>query len=123
MPGQISVVELARLLAAGEGPAGSAAPRSPRPPLLLDVRQPWENELVALASSLLIPLDELDERWPEIEEARQAPDTLIVAYCHHGVRSLSAAALLEAKGVGPVVSLAGGIDAWSRVVDPALPRY
>jgi len=116
MPEQISVAELARLLSgAGAGPAGS--------PLLLDVRQPWENELAQLEASLLIPLPELDERWPEVQEAQAKPERLIVAYCHHGVRSLSAAAILEAHGVGPVVSLAGGIDAWSRIVQPGLPRY
>jgi len=118
MPGQMHVAELARLLAAGaDGPA--SAPR----PLLLDVRQPWENELVQLAPSLLVPLQELDDRWSEVRDAQAGAGTLIVAYCHHGVRSLSAAAILEAHGVGPVVSLAGGIDAWSRIVDPALPRY
>jgi len=116
MPGQISVAELARLLAA----AGADRARSP---LLLDVRQPWENELAKLADSLLIPLPELDEHWSDVAEAQAQPDRLIVAYCHHGVRSLSAAAILEAHGVGPVVSLAGGIDAWSRIVEPALPRY
>lgn len=116
MPGQISVAEVARLLAgAGDDPSAQ--------PLLLDVRQPWENELAMLAPSLLVPLPELDERWPEVAAAQARPDRLIVAYCHHGVRSLSAAAILEAHGVGPVVSLAGGIDAWSRVVDPTLPRY
>jgi adenylyltransferase/sulfurtransferase len=117
MPGQISVAELARLLASvGEGAPSTA-------PLLLDVRQPWENEVAKLTPSLLVPLPELDERWTEVREAQAQPDTLIVAYCHHGVRSLSAVAILEAHGVGPVVSLAGGIDAWSRLVDPALPRY
>jgi len=118
MPGQISVAELTRLLAgAGDGSTVAA------PPLLLDVRQPWENELVKLALSFLLPLPELDERWEEVAAAQAQPDRLIVAYCHHGVRSLSAAAILETHGVGPVVSLAGGIDAWSRVVDPTLPRY
>ena len=118
MPGQMHVAELARLLAAGaDGPA--SAPR----PLLLDVRQPWENELVQLAPSLLVPLQELDDRWSEVRDAQAGAGTLIVAYCHHCVRSLSAAAILEAHGVGPVVSLAGGIYAWSRIVDPALPRY
>jgi len=116
MPDQISVAELARLLAAtGADP--------PAAPLLLDVRQPWENELAKLDASLLVPLPELDERWAEVAEAQANPARLIVAYCHHGVRSLSAAAILEARGVGPVVSLAGGIDAWSSLVEPALPRY
>jgi rhodanese-related sulfurtransferase len=46
-----------------------------------------------------------------------------VVYCHHGVRSLTGAALLAQAGVGPVASLAGGIDAWSRLIDPAVLRY
>jgi rhodanese-related sulfurtransferase len=39
------------------------------------------------------------------------------------VRSLSAAAYLERAGYHNVRSLAGGIDAWSCEVDPAVPRY
>ncbi|APR81781.1 Rhodanese-related sulfurtransferase [Minicystis rosea] len=88
--------------------------------LLLDVRQPWEHETAALPGSVLIPLDELPSRADEIELPEGAT---IVAYCHHGVRSLSAAALLERLGFADVVSLRGGIDAWSIHVDPGVPRY
>ena len=105
---QITVQELARRLAAGETV------------MLLDVRQPWEHELARLPASLLIPLPELEERWTEVHPA---PGVLTVAYCHHGVRSLGAAAFLEANEVGPVASLAGGIDAWSQQIDPGIPRY
>jgi rhodanese-related sulfurtransferase len=108
MPRQITVDELARMLAAAE------------PVRLLDVRQSWEHDIAALPASLLIPLAELDDRWSEVEAG---PRTLIVAYCHHGVRSLNAAAFLETKGIGPVASLAGGIDAWSLHMDPKIPRY
>jgi adenylyltransferase/sulfurtransferase len=48
---------------------------------------------------------------------------MLVVYCHHGVRSLSAAAYLRRLGHVNVRSLAGGIDAWSCEVDPAVPRY
>jgi adenylyltransferase/sulfurtransferase len=120
MPRQISVSELAHLLASGA------------PVRLVDVRAPWEHARVHLPDSTLIPLPELEERWSELVRAPEEPHpeaqppadgALIVAYCHHGVRSLGAAALLEAKGVGPVASLAGGIDAWSRLIDPAVPQY
>ncbi len=110
MPRQISVDELARLLA------------TPEPPTLLDVREAWEHDTAALPGTLLIPLHELEKRWPEVEGSVKGGN-LIVVYCHHGVRSLSGAAILEAHQVGPVASLAGGIDAWSRVIDPAIPRY
>ena len=109
MPRQITVRELQSLRETGA------------PIVLIDVRQGWEHETCALPDSLLLPLDELRERWAEAEPATAG--ALIVAYCHHGVRSLGAASILEAHGLGPVVSLAGGIDAWSREIDPAVPRY
>src|ERR1700688_3305407 len=83
---------------------------------LLDVRQQWEHEAAALPDSQLIPLNQLAERVVEVE----APaGTLLVVYCHHGIRSLSAAAYLERHGFTNVASLAGGIDAWSQTIDPS----
>ena len=70
----------------------------------LDVRQPWENETVKLPNSILIPLGELPQRAGELP---QDDEHLIVVYCHHGVRSLSGAAILEGSGVKQVASLAG----------------
>lgn len=87
---------------------------------LLDVRQPWENRLASLPGSLLIPLGELPQRAKEIGSDRTAP---LVVYCHHGIRSQSAATYLERLGYQDVHSLAGGIDAWSCEVDPTVPRY
>jgi rhodanese-related sulfurtransferase len=108
MPRQISVRELAMRLA------------NDHPVRLLDVRQPWENGLAALPDSQLIPLNELAARAGEIDVPEGA---LLVVYCHHGIRSLSAAAALERLGFENVVSLTGGIDAWSCQVDPTVPRY
>ncbi len=105
---EIGVRELERKIAAGAQL------------LLVDVREPWEHALAALPGSLLVPLGELPER---IDEVAPEPGALVVAYCHHGVRSRGAAAILEAAGVRDVVSLAGGIDAWSREVDAGVPRY
>ena len=90
------------------------------PVWLLDVRNPWEHDLVRLPDQALIPLPELPER---LDEIRPENGALVVAYCHHGVRSLSAAAILRQAGVRDAVSLAGGIDLWSRAIDPSLPRY
>ena len=89
------------------------------PVVLLDVRQPEEHAYCALAGSVLIPLGELPARAGELDPT----DTLVVVYCHHGVRSLSGAAILARAGFPNVASLAGGIDRWSEVVDPAVPRY
>lgn len=86
----------------------------------LDVRQPWENERARIAGSLLIPLQELPARLDEVKARAQTP---IIAYCHAGMRSLNAAAFLEQNGVTNVLSLAGGIEAWSLQIDPSVPRY
>jgi rhodanese-related sulfurtransferase len=87
---------------------------------LLDVRHEWEHQLARLPGQAVIPLHELPARLDEVQPPEGAE---IVCYCHHGVRSLSAAAILRQAGFGDAVSLAGGIDLWSRVIDPAVPRY
>lgn len=87
---------------------------------LLDVRQVWEHQLARLSDHALIPLHELPGR---LDEVRPPQGAQIVCYCHHGVRSLSAAAILRQAGFEDALSLAGGIDLWSRAVDPAVPRY
>src|SRR5713101_8292992 len=99
---EITVQELAKKLAAGE------------PLLLLDVRQPFEHEIASLPNSQLIPMGELPAR---IREIRPPSDAELVVYCHHGVRSLIASNFLVGNGFGKVVSLVGGIDAWSREID------
>ncbi len=47
----------------------------------------------------------------------------IALHCHHGVRSRAAAEQLLAEGFTNVYNLEGGIEAWSRDVDPSVPRY
>jgi adenylyltransferase/sulfurtransferase len=85
---------------------------------LLDVREPWEHALASLPDSVLIPLGQLHHNLEEMD-----PDAEIVAYCHHGIRSLQAVAFLKNFGLKKVKHLAGGIDAWSRQVDPSVRRY
>lgn len=50
-------------------------------------------------------------------------DTPLVFLCHHGVRSRSAAERFLAAGFKNVFNVEGGIEAWSRTVDPTVPRY
>ena len=88
-------------------------------PVLLDVRTPEENALVALPGSLLIPLQEFNERLAELDALK---GKTVVVYCHSGVRSFHAAAFLATRGVD-ATSLAGGIDRYSVDVDSSLPRY
>jgi adenylyltransferase/sulfurtransferase len=90
----------------------------PTPPVLIDVREPWEAELVSIPGSVLIPLGELPNRTAEID-----PDADVVLYCHHGSRSDRALQFLQRLEFANVRHLTGGIDAWAVKVDPALPRY
>ena len=89
--------------------------------LLLDCREPAEFEIARLEGARLMPLSELAARGvAELEDNRESP---IVVYCHHGARSLWAAQWLRQHGFPLVQSMAGGIDAWSTEIDPAVPRY
>ncbi len=87
---------------------------------LLDVRNEWEHQLARLPDHALIPVHELPSRLEDVQPPEGAQ---VVCYCHHGVRSLSAAAILRQAGFADALSLAGGIDLWSRAVDPSVPRY
>jgi rhodanese-related sulfurtransferase len=90
--------------------------------LLLDVREPWEFALAAIrlpgASTLNLPMGQVPQRLAELNPAQP-----ILCICHHGMRSAQVVAFLERAGFGSVYNLAGGVDAWSVRVDPALPRY
>lgn len=87
-------------------------------PRLIDVRELWEHELCRLDGAELIPLGELPARFQELLDRDD-----VVLYCHHGIRSLDAAAWLRQQGVESARSLAGGIDRWAREIDPGIPRY
>jgi rhodanese-related sulfurtransferase len=87
-------------------------------PVLLDVREPWEFQTARIEGSQHIPMRELPARVAEIDAGRE-----VVAICHHGGRSMQVAMFLEKNGFSKVHNLQGGVDAWSRSVDPAVPIY
>ena len=101
-------------------PEVKAAIDAGHPIYLLDVRQPNENEYCQIAGSTLIPLGELSQRLDDVDPPEGA---LVVVYCHHGVRSLSGAAILQHAGRTNVASMSGGIEAWSLLVDTSVKRY
>ena len=84
---------------------------------LIDVREPWEAAIASLPGSTLLPLGSLETNLAGIERSKP-----VVVYCHAGIRSASAVALLGEHGI-PARSLDGGIDAWSRRIDPSVARY
>jgi molybdopterin/thiamine biosynthesis adenylyltransferase/rhodanese-related sulfurtransferase len=85
---------------------------------LIDVREPHENEIAHLPGARLIPLNHLPEHLGELDTSDE-----IVLCCHYGERSLRALELLRQSGFRKLKYLRGGIDAWSREVDPTVPRY
>jgi len=87
-------------------------------PLLLDVREPWEFEFCALAGAKLLPLANVPAGSVALERERE-----LVCICHHGMRSLRAATFLAQQGFEKVYNLTGGVDAWARRVDSAMPTY
>ena len=104
----ISAVELAAML------------KSENPPRLLDVREDYEFRIASIPGAILLPLGQIPDQVAELERLREEP---IVVYCHLGVRSLHAIHFLQHAGFTNLMNLSGGIDAWSREVDPNTPRY
>lgn len=85
---------------------------------LVDVREPWEWAICRLPGAQLVPLGTLASAQAALDPARET-----IVYCHHGARSLHAATWLLGAGFRRVAHLEGGIDGWSRDVDPAVARY
>jgi rhodanese-related sulfurtransferase len=84
----------------------------------VDVREQWEYDAAHIDGSTLIPLREVPANLPRLQAAGE-----IVFLCHHGMRSLDAAAWLRSQGVEGARSMSGGIDRWSLEIDPGVPRY
>ena len=50
-------------------------------------------------------------------------DERLLVICHHGMRSLNVTVWMRNQGFEQAQSVRGGIEAWSREVDPTLARY
>jgi rhodanese-related sulfurtransferase len=87
-------------------------------PMLLDVREPWEYQIVHLEGSELVPM----RMVPGIV-ASLDPHQETIVICHHGIRSRQVALFLEHQGFSNVVNLSGGLDAWARHTDTSMPTY
>jgi rhodanese-related sulfurtransferase len=84
---------------------------------LIDVRNLWEFDIASLPEARLL---DAEYRTQLMSFPR---DTNLVFVCHHGIRSQSAAETYSHLGFCNVYNLVGGIDAWSTLVDAAVPRY
>lgn len=116
LPYEIDAPALETLLK--QNPVGEDSTASPKL-VLLDVREPWEYATAHIEGSVLVPMGEIPGRaFQELD-----PESHIVTVCHAGVRSMNVAVWLRNQGFEQTQSLQGGIDAWSRLVDPKVPRY
>jgi rhodanese-related sulfurtransferase len=88
------------------------------PPVLLDVREPWETQICRIEGSELVPMQSLPSRLNELD-----PDQPVVCICHFGGRSAQVGMFLDRQGFKDVYNLTGGVDAWARQVDTAMPTY
>jgi rhodanese-related sulfurtransferase len=87
-------------------------------PVLLDVREPWEFATCRIDGSISMPMRGIPARYNELRR-----DQEIVMVCHHGARSFQAGMFLEQVGFTGIINLQGGVAAWARDVDPAMPTY
>ena len=86
-------------------------------PLVLDVRTPGEYSRGHLRDSVLIPLQQLQARWPEIAGHR---DKDVLIYCATGNRSTVAAKILIDNGFKRIYNLRQGLAGWEREKYPVV---
>lgn len=84
---------------------------------LWDVRTEKERGVAMIKGSQLLD----DAAMAKIEAMPK--DAPIAFFCHHGTRSRAAAEHFLKQGFTNVYNLSGGIEAWSKEVDPSVPRY
>jgi len=91
-----------------------------QPFFFVDCREADEYSVAKIDGATLIPMSELADRVAEFQPHAETP---IIIHCHHGGRSLRVAMWLRQQGFPQAQSMAGGIDQWSQVIDPTVPRY
>ena len=114
MTPEISVQELAEKL------------KSPNQFIILDVREPWEVARASIRDPRVIvqPMSELARRGLDaLPDAARSPEAELYVLCHHGIRSADVTDWLASQGWTSVFSVAGGIDAYARWIDPDVGKY
>jgi rhodanese-related sulfurtransferase len=86
---------------------------------LIDVREPNEYAYARIEGAELLPLSRAQEWVGNLPDNQE-----LVIMCHHGSRSAQVASFLAGqRGLTNVANMLGGIDEWSRLIDPSVPRY
>ena len=85
--------------------------------ILLDVRESNEVNICALNGAIHMPMITIPNSLSELDRDKE-----IVVMCHTGMRSFQVCQYLVENGYN-AVNLQGGIDQWSREIDPTIARY
>jgi len=88
----------------------------------VDVREPQELELAQLEGFVNLPLSQHGD-WSTDIHSRLDVNKETLVLCHHGMRSAQMCQWLISQGFTNVKNVAGGIDAYSCIVDAVVPRY
>ena len=86
--------------------------------VLIDVREPWEYDVVYFKDSIHIPISEIQNRMHDFDEQEN-----IAFICHHGIRSRMVGIYFQQNGFKNTINLKGGIDLWAKTVDSKMPVY
>ena len=89
-----------------------------KPPLLLDVRQPWEYDVCRIENSVLLPMSQITAEYKSLDFDRET-----VVICHHGIRSSRVGRYLEEAGFSNIINLSGGVAQWAKTVDNQMTTY
>ena len=108
---QITVDELAERLTSGDPDIQ-----------FVDVREPEELAIASIEGFVNLPLSQFAE-WGNQIPTRFNPHAETLVLCHHGIRSAQMCQWLVAQGFTNVKNIAGGIDAYSTLVNPSIPHY
>lgn len=81
------------------------------PPVIIDVRETWENEENRIPGSRNIPLGDLPGKLQELDDLH---DQEVVVHCKGGSRSAAAKAFLQQQGFTQVRNLIGGFQAYEK---------
>ena len=85
---------------------------------VLDIRESEELAVCDISGSVTIPMHQVPDELKTL--SRERP---LIVICHHGMRSAMVTDFLRKNGFNDAWNLTGGIDAWSRHIEPDMPRY
>ena len=110
---EVDVNTVANWLQTGVDSSGNAI-------ALVDCREQAEWDTARIEGAILMPMS----TWPPSEEQmHQLSGKSVIVHCHHGGRSLRVAQWFRNNGHPEALSMAGGIDEWSQLIDPSIPTY